>query len=694
MKAKLDTESLKELCLNHVEKVVFVLFVVFFLMTVWSSLGMKGLSRKPTELSRLVTSAEENLKQDQPVVTPIEDYLTMVETITTPILVDDLQTPAVWNPPLFPALKKREEPAVFTVEDLRIVSGRGKVTRATDMNRRMNDPMDADDEDEAATMMEEMPTSTTMGVRYCILTGAIPYKKQMVAFEDSLGGISQVKTARDIPTYFMYQVERAEVPMNGDTTNLKWEKLDITPKGNNYKIAKEIGVQGSMGRGGGSGMGGELDMMYDPPELMRYPSAKTDGTNPRMPRAEYGGMNMGPDDRGLIPMTSLSLSNPLPPVSASGSATINWNRIIEYPDGIDITKKSKKKKVIKKVKAQDSPDEEVPAEEDELGSEFAEVEEDNEGMYQQEIYQTTSAPVRLFRFVDYTVLPGVQYTYRVKLILHNPNYMYKPSHHVANEEITKSKYLTTDWSKPSPVVAVVRDERFLVGGTEMVGESITDKNKTPMLSLMLIRFNEETGDEQSAYLKYMEMDTGKFKRVKGDKKPILYKQPFVAGQKLTLSVHPSEMTSLTGMDMSMPMREMGPNGQPLEEYEEDAQKFDTGFLLLDVQGGTEELYGAIDLMKEKDSDAAVKYAQAIKAYPDAIYSPSRVLLMNPDGDLLIQSELADLQEVFPRVPKVDTNLREQELDRQRTLKESKSKKKNKKDGMIPEKSSLRGRTGR
>lgn len=670
MKIKLDADSLKELCLNHLEKVIFAFFVLFFLMTVWSSLGLKGLDKKPSELQNVVTRAKENLEREQEVVTPVEDYLTLVDTITKPIQLEELETPVAWNPPLFPARKKREEPKILTLEELQVVSGRGKVNRSSgsitgSISEMMED--EADGEEETEDYYEATPNSTTRGLYWCIVTGAIPYKKQEESFLDALGGAGQL-TLRDEPTYYSYMIERAEVPLDGDMAKLQWEKLEIGPKGDNFQIAKEIGAVGGSRGGGSSGISGDLDAMYDPPQLMIYPRVQS---NTRTEMVRSSGNST--DDRGLVPSNTYTFLNPLPPIS-SGSSTINWNKIIPYPEGIRMLSSAQKRNQRMGTRR---PTEEVDeyAEEDGTG----ELIEETVSSYEM-TQETRKAARRLFRFVDYTVQPGVQYCYRVKLRLHNPNFNYKPTHFVSNESLTKEKYLESEWSEPSTVAMVIRDERFLVGGIEMVAEKPTDRLKVPNLSLMLVKFDEETGDELSAFFKYISLDSGKTKRVRGEVKRIEIKQPFQAGQQLMLSAKPSELTSLTGASgmssMSSMSRSMGMQGYGVEE-EEEAKIFDTGFLLLDVMGGNEELYRGVTITK--DSEGGPVYAQAIKDYPDSIYSPVRALLMNADGELVIQSELNDLPEVYPRLPKIDRNMMP-ETESLETPKRSSRKKKNMEEG--------------
>ena len=73
-----------------------------------------------------------------------------------------------------------------------------------------------------------------------------------------------------------------------------------------------------------------------------------------------------------------------------------------------------------------------------------------------------SSPYRLFRFFDFTVEPGKQYRYRVQLWWSNPNYGI-PRQFLANADDSKETWVKTEWSLPTEPVAVPRDARVLAG---------------------------------------------------------------------------------------------------------------------------------------------------------------------------------------------------------------------------------------
>jgi hypothetical protein len=68
---------------------------------------------------------------------------------------------------------------------------------------------------------------------------------------------------------------------------------------------------------------------------------------------------------------------------------------------------------------------------------------------------------KLFRFFDFDVQPGKRYMYRVRLALANPNYEMKTSY-LNNADLAKDKFLKTNWSEPSTVIAAPRDTRVFL----------------------------------------------------------------------------------------------------------------------------------------------------------------------------------------------------------------------------------------
>ena len=79
--------------------------------------------------------------------------------------------------------------------------------------------------------------------------------------------------------------------------------------------------------------------------------------------------------------------------------------------------------------------------------------------------------VLLFRYLDFDVVPGNAYRYRVRLVLRNPNYEKPPSMlHESAVALADQEALTTPWSAPSGVWNVRR--RAVVPGSAVVRRSV------------------------------------------------------------------------------------------------------------------------------------------------------------------------------------------------------------------------------
>ncbi len=72
---------------------------------------------------------------------------------------------------------------------------------------------------------------------------------------------------------------------------------------------------------------------------------------------------------------------------------------------------------------------------------------------------TTSSPLLLFRYLDFSVKPGRYYRYRARVELKNPNFN-KPVNEVKHNTIKTGLYRRTPWSKSTTPVLVPRDVNY------------------------------------------------------------------------------------------------------------------------------------------------------------------------------------------------------------------------------------------
>ncbi|QDT68163.1 hypothetical protein MalM25_10790 [Planctomycetes bacterium MalM25] len=189
----------------------------------------------------------------------------------------------------------------------------------------------------------------------------------------------------------------------------------------------------------------------------------------------------------------------------------------------------------------------------------------------------------MIRIWDFSVAPGRQYKYRVKLVLEDVN-RNAPRQFLAPEVLARldeedKEYRTTEWSVPSPVISVPMAGDVFVSSAKL--PSGRQKNAEGTIELLVQSYSLDE-DRRS---------------IKGG-----VKESFRRGSVINLS----EDTWV-----------VAPDGRNLVEI--DSFKFNTGLTLMDYEGG-EEVAG-----KTK--------------------APVNVLLMDASGRLIVHNELDDHESV-------------------------------------------------
>ena len=339
-----------------------------------------------------------------------------------------------------------------------------------------------------------------------------------------------------------------------------------------------------------------------------------------------------------------------------GMGTFNWATYLPYSDafeidlntmyGMGMNPKSKKK---------DKTAEETPENQPQDDEEDDDYEDDDEDVVRPNQMLTDQmnqdAEIRLFRYVDYTVKEGKQYVYRVRLTLHNPNYQYEPAFSLEDPEDAKVKFLESPYSNVTHPVSIPLDRHFYVQGfSKFYPRKAADKkdpkikNWSSFLTLLPVKFNSETGNEDFTFFKQLAPDIPVRTNDK-KKKPALVKKEeplrILPGQLLDLVVFEDEIRDLGNMEgrFYTPVNRFDD-----EEEDRDTKPFITQFVLLDFRGG-QELYKPFEPTSSTEWEKA---DEQIKKDPTGIYSPASVLLIGPKGELVIQSELEDVAEVYRR----------------------------------------------
>lgn len=204
--------------------------------------------------------------------------------------------------------------------------------------------------------------------------------------------------------------------------------------------------------------------------------------------------------------------------------------------------------------------------------------------------------VLLFRFFDFKVEEGKQYRYRVQLVLANPNYGVNPQW-LERDDLGVQPFLQTDPSGPSPVVAIPRDSQALVVSA-----------KGPSATLMLVHFNYRDGEvsfEEFAQIQRGQLLNARNRESSGVVQPMM-------GD-----------TMMPGYGSGM----MPGYGGTARVEEKKTVDYLTDTVFLDGAGGGS--------LPGKDK---------------TITEPSFAFLLDPNGNLMVRSELDDKPEVEGYTP--------------------------------------------
>ncbi|HTN75730.1 MAG TPA: hypothetical protein VL096_10810, partial [Pirellulaceae bacterium] len=281
-KLKLNSASIKEFLVLHVEKIVLgcmVLLVLFFIY-LGSVVETFPTTKTPQTLTNVISTADANILQDTwPKVEPTVRPPSIVDPIVISVQPDPWQLGSL-DPAILPSRSKRRDPkiypptklvvdavraaAVFIPGDEEIAPIEEKYAEMTEVATSPLEPLEEKKPkkksksrpgSEMESMAPEMsltpnPVSllprplaedeklllqgyrgSNAGVprsRNAIVVKAlVPFKKQLEEYLDALGGPSNPNfdAERDTPKYIYFWVERADVTdnPNADPKDLKWE---------------------------------------------------------------------------------------------------------------------------------------------------------------------------------------------------------------------------------------------------------------------------------------------------------------------------------------------------------------------------------------------------------------------------------------------------------------------------------------
>ncbi|MBN1591383.1 MAG: hypothetical protein JW888_17860, partial [Pirellulales bacterium] len=232
--------------------------------------------------------------------------------------------------------------------------------------------------------------------------------------------------------------------------------------------------------------------------------------------------------------------------------------------------------------------------------------------------QQSLAPYRLFRFFDFNVEPGRRYRYRVQIWVKNPNfdvparYLVKELRDRMNDKDQWKKYLITEWSE-SNVISVPRDDRLLA--VEVTPTRGIDRE--PVGTIMAIHWDCQKGDEIYDEFK---VGRGLLANFLEQKIPEPKTDAALPGGHDLLG-GPGEMGYGLGEGDLAEGNKKGPKKKKTPKPKVETIDYLTEMLVLDLRGG-ERLPG-----KNRD-----------------LTWPGEMLLLDPDGNLVVHSDVGDHKE--------------------------------------------------
>jgi hypothetical protein len=435
----LSKDALLAWLLDHCEKIIGAVVLLLAAWLAWGGLNAIRSQSAPADLKpdRIVAKAADALahidSQEEPPEDKILEPVGLTDSIGTWIAPAEKDArKLVFSRPLFDELARRAQPDVFPVEDLRAVAGvavvavpadpgdaGGRQPRPGPRPPRPGDPLAGGlPGDFGPGVAEPDPADSVPPARivpYVIVTGLIPYAKQIDEYFVRFENASFRDPQRDAPLWSDFLIERADVTNGPDG---KWERLN--PKAVAQAMQKEwAGVQADLlpaefflSAEEQPGLG---DIVYAWP----LPQLAMESWGPEAvhPWATTEWQRMVSEQAAM----GIQGGNPMQPV---GPATMPFAGGGQLPPGFD-----------------------SPLGGGALGMEppldpLAGVDDG-----------VVRLDYKLFRFVDTAVKPGHRYRYRVRLSVWNPNYQV-PAQHLAEADLAKATKLPSPPSNETAAVPV------------------------------------------------------------------------------------------------------------------------------------------------------------------------------------------------------------------------------------------------
>jgi hypothetical protein len=620
-------------------------------LLVYSSIGRKRFEETPRDLVQAADDARRKIdppNQDSNNLPPdsgieVIDYRAKVEEVGQRIDERLFATHTLWNRPLFAERRKRGEPGLFPVQDLHCTAGMGRFAvqgRATGI-AGLGGPT-VGTENDPGTVEKEEP----LGRRWVVVTGVVDDEKYWKAFRECFKDVIKKYPDTDVPDFVYYRVERAEAGDVGKSGELKWTRFNLRremakTRDWNVGVSSEIIDPRYIDEDIVFPLGPLVDRDWGveiahPPEIpmpseedrYRLPGEQEhpdDLDGPDVPdfddptgpgRRSPMGMGRPGLEGGLIePGAGRRTPTRRPAMRRPSMRGLNP----EYGDTMGLGGAGRRRTASRRPgPAGGEPGMIGPGG---RGSGLSGTEE--------------PPPHLLFRFFDYSVEPGKRYRYRVRLLLRNPNHgvdarylepglqqLIKADENLPKAKKQWKKYIESDWSEPTEIVTVPRDDRVLAVS---VKPTLRPTVAGPTATLLAIHWDMHDGVE---IFDEFEVQRGSLADFLDQKIPDSEDASRLPGPGMGISLGPE-------MGFGQEYGEPGALRQPKKsrrrkkkEELDEGEKVDykTGVLVLDIQGG-----------------------QRLPGRNRDLTEPGEMLLLEPDGSLIVRSDVGDLAQYDERV---------------------------------------------
>jgi hypothetical protein len=579
---------------ENIEKIILILVIPVAIYIAYLGTQYEPLSWQPDALVKAADNANNTIKTSERKAVDegvsIITYDVKATWIKAKIRSEYYRTETQWLPSLFPEKNKRSAVNVFTVKDLKAQAGLGAVSV------NASSPLLADRVPESGTTTTGSPSiNSRIGERWAIVTGLIPIKEQLNLYVDKFSSSVLPDALRDMPTYILYDVERAEIVPGKNSDELEWQRLDFLT---------EFLQKRSLWTGNA----------VDPVDPTFFA--------PQVP--------------GKFPM-----AYPLPPV------TKKFNEEVAHPPFIpmltdsqmeELKQTEKIREQLRKemfdIKPEDILDNPFGGSESRIGTTGGSMDGSTiQGRNRrtrrsaQEQEEEEIKPVQvnnyLFRFLDFKVIPGKTYRYRIRLYLANPNYNLAPNY-LEDETLSKEPYLITEFSAPSNMVTIPLESRVLT--TNVFATDPKQPWTEPAASIMAVHFDLADGSEW-----YVEKE----RVYRGS--TINYKRQDVTNPLLEKQTTAFDMESGSSPPSARPAPARRPTTPP--------SRTGAGARTTEPKttGKQLDIVSEVCVLDMKGGEALYKVPTAAQKAPD-LKSPGKVMVLEPSGNMIIRTINTDLVE--------------------------------------------------